>query len=137
MDADPFFVGSDPQEFLEQDGQLQRAYVVKELRNRREFEGEIWFDVYYNDGAVVVLQERDLIGCDIEKLLRPKPKSRKRSRRKRKHAEETEDQPAPLGSAQQEHVPSQRSPEDQAEEPNDGEGEDRGNVEGDEDGRAA
>lgn len=136
MDANPFFLGSDPQEYLEQDGQLQRAYEVKVLRNRREFEGEIWFDVYYKDGSVAVLQERDLIGCDIEKLLRPRPK-RRRGRRKRKHAAQTEEQPAQLEDAQQESVPSQRSSEDQAEARSGGEGEGSGDVEGSEDGSAA
>ena len=136
MDADPFFVGSDPQEFLEQDGQLQRAYVVKELRNRREFEGEIWFDVYYKDGSVAVLQERDLVGCNIDKLLRPRPR-RKRGRRKRKHAAQTQDQPTQLQTAQQEPLSSERSPEEQADQGSGGEGEDSGNVEADEDGSTA
>ena len=136
MDAHPFFVGGDPQEYLEHDGHLQRAFEVSVLRNRREFEGEIWFDVYYKDGSVAVLQERDLVGCNIDKLLRPRPR-RKRGRRKRKHAAQTQDQPTQLQPAQQEPLPSERSPEDQADQGSGGEGEDSGNVEADEDGSTA
>ena len=79
VDDSPFFVGSDPQEYLVTDGQLQKAFEVKLLRNRREFEGEIWIDVFYTNGEWAVLKEEDLTACDIDALLE-KPKAQKKEK---------------------------------------------------------
>ena len=119
------------------DGQLQKAFEVKLLRNRREFEGEIWIDVFYTNGEWAVLKEEDLTACDIDALLeKPRePRRKRRRRRKGKHAAETEVQPPE--AAQQGLIQAQPSPAREGGPGSGDEGEGRGDVEAGEDGIAA
>ena len=78
----PFYVGET--EYLVCDDELFKAEEVRKLYNKREFEGQTWYDVLWANGEFTPQLESDLGGCDIDALLVTGTGKRKNNRRRKR-----------------------------------------------------